>query len=114
MKKARLPGRWHKGKGASSGRTGNDFPREVGELPRRPRCRLLRVLQEKEIERVGGSQAVKVDIRVISATHRDLEELVAKGVFRADLYYRLGVFPIRIPPLRERRADIPALVESFH
>ena len=92
---------------------GTIFLDEVGELPAQAQVRLLRVLQEKEIERVGGSQAIKIDIRIISATHRNLEEMVAEGVFRADLYYRLGVFPIRIPPLRERRADIPALVSHF-
>jgi len=92
---------------------GTIFLDEVGELPAQAQVRLLRVLQEKEIERVGGSQAIKIDIRIISATHRNLEELVAEGVFRPDLYYRLGVFPIRIPPLRERKADIPALVSHF-
>ncbi len=92
---------------------GTIFLDEVGELPTQAQIRLLRVLQEKEIERVGGSQAIKVDIRIISATHRNLEELVAEGVFRADLYYRLGVFPILIPPLRDRKADIPALISHF-
>ena len=92
---------------------GTIFLDEVGELPAQAQVRLLRVLQEKEIERVGGSQAIKIDIRIISATHRNLEDLVAEGVFRPDLYYRLGVFPIRIPPLRERKADIPALVSHF-
>ncbi len=92
---------------------GTIFLDEVGELPAQAQMRLLRVLQEKEIERVGGSHAIKIDIRIISATHRNLEELVAEGVFRADLYYRLSVFPIRIPPLRERKADIPALVSHF-
>ena len=92
---------------------GTIFLDEVGELPAQAQVRLLRVLQEKEIERVGGSQALKIDIRIISATHRNLEDLVAEGAFRADLYYRLGVFPIRIPPLRERKADIPALVSHF-
>jgi len=92
---------------------GTIFLDEVGELPAQAQIRLLRVLQEKEIERVGGSQTVKVDIRVISATHRNLEDLIAEGVFREDLYYRLSVFPIRIPPLRERKADIPALISHF-
>ncbi len=92
---------------------GTIFLDEVGELPPPAQVRLLRVLQEKEIERVGGSQAIKIDIRIISATHRNLEDLVAEGAFRADLYYRLSVFPIRIPALRERKADIPALVSHF-
>lgn len=92
---------------------GTIFLDEVGELPPQAQVRLLRVIQEKEIERIGGSHSIKVDIRIISATHKDLERLVATGLFRDDLYYRLGVFPIRIPPLRERKADIPALVEFF-
>ena len=92
---------------------GTIFLDEVGELPPQAQVRLLRVLQEKEIERVGGSQPIKVDIRIISATHRNLEEMVAEGGFRDDLYYRLGVYPIRLPPLRERKIDIPALVEHF-
>ena len=92
---------------------GTIFLDEVGELPPQAQVRLLRVLQEKEIERVGGSQPIKVDIRIISATHKNLEEMVAEGLFRDDLYYRLGVYPIRLPPLRERKTDIPALVEHF-
>jgi transcriptional regulator with GAF, ATPase, and Fis domain len=92
---------------------GTIFLDEVGELPLQAQVRLLRVLQEKEIERVGGSHPIKVDIRIISATHKNLEQMVAEGLFRDDLYYRLSVYPIRIPPLRERKADIPALVEHF-
>jgi transcriptional regulator with GAF, ATPase, and Fis domain len=92
---------------------GTIFLDEVGELPLQAQVRLLRVLQEKEVERVGGTHPIKVDIRIISATHKNLEQLVAEGLFRDDLYYRLGVYPIHIPPLRDRREDIPALVEYF-
>jgi formate hydrogenlyase transcriptional activator len=92
---------------------GTIFLDEVGELPPQAQVRLLRVLQEKEVERVGGSHPIKVDIRIISATHRSLEQLVSDGSFRDDLYYRLGVYPIYILPLRERKDDIPALVEYF-
>jgi transcriptional regulator with GAF, ATPase, and Fis domain len=92
---------------------GTIFLDEIGELPLEVQVRLLRVLQTKEIERVGGTQTVRLDIRVIAATNRDLEELVENGKFREDLWFRLNVFPIWIPPLRERKADIPALLQHF-
>ena len=92
---------------------GTIFLDEVSELPPQVQVRLLRVLQEKEIERVGGTKPVKVDARIVSATNRDLESLVDKGQFREDLYFRLSVFPISVPPLRERSNDIPALVHHF-
>ena len=92
---------------------GTIFLDEVGDLPVSVQIRLLRVLQEKEIDRVGGTKPVKVDVRVIAATHRNLEELVREGRFREDLWFRLNVFPIHIPPLRERKSDIPILVHHF-
>jgi transcriptional regulator with GAF, ATPase, and Fis domain len=92
---------------------GTIFLDEVSELPPQVQVRLLRVLQEKEIERVGGTKPIKVDVRIVSATNRDLEGLLEKGQFREDLYFRLSVFPISVPPLRERKDDIPALVHHF-
>jgi transcriptional regulator with GAF, ATPase, and Fis domain len=92
---------------------GTLFLDEIGELPPEAQVRLLRVLQEKEIDRIGGSEPVKVDIRIIAATHRNLDYLLSRGEFREDLYFRLKVFPIVIPPLRERTGDIPALVQHF-
>jgi transcriptional regulator with GAF, ATPase, and Fis domain len=85
----------------------------VGELPQDTQIALLRVLQEREFERVGGKDRIKVDVRIIAATNRDLNAAQADGMFRSDLFYRLQVFPIQIPPLRERRQDIAMLLEYF-
>ncbi|GAB6906487.1 Sigma54 specific transcriptional regulator, Fis family [Desulfosarcina cetonica] len=92
---------------------GTLFLDEVGELSQEAQVRLLRVLQEKEIERVGGTETIRTDIRIIAATHRDLEKMLGSGRFRHDLYYRLKVFPLIIPPLRNRVSDIPSLVQHF-
>jgi PAS domain S-box-containing protein len=93
--------------------SGTIFLDEIGELPAETQIALLRVLQERQVERVGGSQVIPTDVRIIAATNCDLAAAIASGTFRADLFYRLNIFPIQVPPLRERREDIPMLVEYF-
>jgi transcriptional regulator with GAF, ATPase, and Fis domain len=92
---------------------GTIFLDEIGELSARVQALLLRVLQEKEIERVGGASPIPVDVRVLTATHRDLRRMVRDGQFREDLYYRLNVVPLHVPALRDRKADVRSLVQHF-
>jgi formate hydrogenlyase transcriptional activator len=92
---------------------GTLFLDEIGDMPLHLQTKLLRVLQEQEFERVGGSRTIQVDVRIVAATNRDLKAMVEENRFRADLYYRLAVFPMNVPPLRERRQDIPVLTRYF-
>jgi Nif-specific regulatory protein len=92
---------------------GTIFLDEIGDMPPTLQVKILRVIQEKEVERIGGTRPIKVDVRIVAATNRDLERLMREGKFREDLYYRLSVVPIFIPPLRERKEDIPILVQHF-
>jgi transcriptional regulator with PAS, ATPase and Fis domain len=93
--------------------SGTIFLDEIGELPAETQIALLRVLQERQFERVGGSRVIPTDVRIIAASNHDLPAAIASGTFRADLFYRLNVFPIAVPPLRQRKEDIPMLVEYF-
>ncbi len=92
---------------------GTLFLDEIGDMPAVMQAKLLRVLEEKQVERIGGDRSITVDVRVVVATHRDLDEMVQRGAFRQDLYHRIYVYPLALPPLRERHEDIPALIDHF-
>ena len=92
---------------------GTIFLDEIGDVPQSIQVKLLRVLQQRQFERVGGTKTLDINVRVITATNRNLEEMIKENTFREDFYYRINVFPIYVPSLRERRADIPILVDHF-
>ena len=92
---------------------GTIFLDEIGDIPLSTQVKLLRVLEEREIERVGSHQPIQVDVRIVTATNKNIEELIREGSFREDLYFRISVFPLSIPALKDRREDIPIIVESF-
>jgi len=104
---ARRPGKFELANG------GTIFLDEIGDMSLHTQAKILRVLQEREFERVGGSETIKIDVRIVAATNKDLAKAVEEGSFREDLYYRLNVFSINLPPLRDRKEDIPLLVEHF-
>ena len=104
---SRVAGRFEQAEG------GTLFLDEIGDMPLEAQTRLLRVLQQGEYTTVGGNQPIKTNVRIIAATHRDLRQLINQGQFREDLFYRLNVVPLRLPPLRERSEDIPDLVRHF-
>jgi two-component system response regulator HydG len=112
-RKGRLPGRINAGKGAVEADGGTLFLDEIGDISPLMQVRLLRAIQEREVQRVGSNQTIAVDVRLIAATHRDLAEEVSAGRFRQDLYYRLNVVTIEMPALCQRREDIPLLAEHF-
>ena len=92
---------------------GTLFLDEIGDMPATMQVKILRVLQERTFERVGSNRSIHCDVRIVAATHRDLEDAIEHGDFRADLYYRLNVFPIEMPPLRARRGDLPLLISEL-
>jgi Nif-specific regulatory protein len=92
---------------------GTLFLDEIGDIPLSTQVKILRILQQRQFERLGGTETISVDVRIIAATNRNLEELIQQDKFREDLYYRINVFPIFVPPLRDRRNDIPILVDHF-
>jgi chemotaxis protein methyltransferase CheR len=104
---SRKPGRFELANGTTI------FLDEIGDLPLESQVKLLRAIQEGEIERLGGTKTIKIDVRIIAATNRNLKQEIEKGTFREDLWYRLNVFPITVPPLRQRKDDIPPLTEYF-